>query len=155
MLRIRMTRGLFLAIVFAVASAAPSAALAGGRRRHACVNGDIDSLSARMCDAGAMEVCYKVEIEDFCVGDQFDLVLTLCDGGRVLCDARGRALRIVVRLDAPYKCSNDELKFKRTIVIPLPGAQFRPGCMSVIASLHQVGNRNALDRDTATVKYRH
>lgn len=148
-----------LATILAVMFAAPPMVSADrdGDRRKSEAEADIEDLHARMrFEDGQwiMSVKYKVEIEDACEGEQFDLILALTECGRTLVDSTGREMTVNIPLDRPIKVEDhgEEVYFKDVITLPFADGVFEQvDKLKLEARVVPFGGGCALDDDDTKV----
>jgi len=97
---------------------------------------EIEKLKIRRTDCAVL-VTYKVELEGACPPAGFDLVLSMKDASGELVDPEGRPMRIVVPLQNPSDCDDDEREFTGCVEIPVAG-DFCGLC--VVAEVHGPGD---------------
>lgn len=151
-----MLRWIVGSVAAAVVLLGAGDAAAGHKRHKADV--DIESLKAELFDSGRgweVVIRYKVEIEDACPGDEFDVIFELTECGRPLRDRNGRPVQVREQLDWPVEADDDEVKFDDTLSMPVPAGSFcDPGKLRVRAVVVRAEDGRRLDCKEKGVKFR-
>lgn len=145
----------FAAVV--LAGMASSSALAGDRHRCPKPDVDIESLKAELLPGGddwIVRVRYKVEIEDACPQDGFELGMEIRENGYCLTDGAGQVFTVFAPLDRPVAWDGDEAKYEACIELrPPPGAIRRPDALRLHAYVTFAGDSCRLDDESTRIQY--
>lgn len=145
-------RGCWLALVAAIATAAP--ALAGHHSRDKA-DADVDSVKASMyvsTSGWRVELQYKVEIED-APPARFEVLVTFSEKGRLLCDREGRLVEIADVLNHATDIDDDKIKFEQVLFITLPREMvYRPDHLKVRVEIVDRQTGRIVDDKSKSVK---
>jgi hypothetical protein len=128
---------------------------AGDHRCKADV--DLHLGHAQLQPAGSdwsLSVEYSVEVEDAAPSDRFVVVFQLRDCDQLVLDEKGQPLSIVVPLETPARCDDDEREFEGRPVFTLPAPLIRaPDKLRLEAAAYYEGDNRPLDGEDTRVKY--